>query len=150
MFPPGFSVWQKGLEFRETQLAANNSTSLGPSSGLIAQAKPSGKIYWAMGSQEYFANGDPGHLPCAPVRGGPILESWRLPGSVCRSFPFHSLGGRGPSVPGLLNSSAEALMGRRAGGCLSREGGSDLPTPLTAGSNLRPLLSHSLSSRCPP
>lgn len=33
---------------------------------LVAQEKPLGKIYWAIGTQEYFAKGDPLTSPSAP------------------------------------------------------------------------------------
>lgn len=100
-------------------MADNNSTSLCPSSVLITQEKPLGKIYWAIGTQEYFANGAPGYLP-HPLHCCLFLESPGLWGCVCRSS-LVSLGGHSPSMPGLLNSLAEALTGGTGAVCLWSE-----------------------------
>lgn len=125
-FPHWLFCRGKGLGLGETQLAGNNPTSLCPSPVLIAQEKPPGKIYRAMGSPEYFPKGDPGHLACAcalrsrswGARGpgggaapaaGPLRTSWVAAAPVPWSAQQLSGGPHGETRGGAVCLGREAL-----------------------------------------
>lgn len=76
---------------------------------LITQEEPSGKIYWAIGTEEYFANGDPGHLRKA-LRGCLSLGSPRLRAASAEASLRTNWVAALPHTlwPGLLNSLPEA------------------------------------------
>lgn len=99
---------------------------------LITQEEPSGKIYWAIGTKEYFANGDPGHLrkalhDCLSL-GSSRLWAASAEASLCANWV--AMLPRAWSARQLARGLRGRHRGRHTGGCLSSEGGADLPISL--------------------
>lgn len=117
-FPCGPLCGAEGMRLLETGLADNNLIC--SSSVLIPQEKPLGKIYGAIGTQEYFASGDPGHLRSAPPW-LPVSGELKAAGLTGWPWALHAWSAQ---------QLSRGLPGRHAGGCLSSKGGPDLPSSL--------------------